>query len=63
MLTEIASGNRRHYWLSTFGTPGSRWVYHRLLAEWETNGAGMHYARSGLRMTDLEGNTRWSMHV
>ena len=37
-LTDAATGKRRDYWLGTFGTPESRELYHRLLADWETNG-------------------------
>lgn len=37
-LTDAATGKRRDYWLGEFGTPASRELYHRLLAEWEAAG-------------------------
>ncbi len=37
-LTDSATGKRRDYWLGEFGTPASREMYHRLVAEWEGNG-------------------------
>lgn len=37
-LTDSATGKRRDYWLGPHGTPESREAYHRVLAEWESNG-------------------------
>ncbi len=37
-LTDSVTKQRRDYWLGEHGTPESRERYHRLIAEWETNG-------------------------
>ena len=37
-LTDSITKQRRDYWLGEHGTPESRERYHRLIAEWETNG-------------------------
>ena len=37
-LTDAATGKRRDYWLGPFGTPASREMYYRLLAEYEALG-------------------------
>ena len=37
-LTDSASGKRRDYWLGPYGTPASRELYYRLLAEYEALG-------------------------
>lgn len=37
-LTDAVSKKRRDYWLGTYGTPESRELYHRIIAEWEARG-------------------------
>ncbi|MFN7022833.1 MAG: hypothetical protein ACK4WH_16155, partial [Phycisphaerales bacterium] len=37
-LTDAATKRRRDYWLGEFGSPESRELYHRVVAEWEANG-------------------------
>ena len=37
-LTDSRTGKRRDYWLGEFGSPESRELYYRLLAEWESSG-------------------------
>jgi integrase len=37
-LTDSATKRRRDYRLGVFGTPESREMYHRIIAEWEANG-------------------------
>ncbi len=37
-LTDSATKRRRDYWLGAFGSPGSRELYHRLIAAWEAGG-------------------------
>lgn len=36
-LTDARTKRRRDYWLGEFGSPQSRELYHRLIAEWESN--------------------------
>lgn len=37
-LTDSATSKRRDYWLGEHGSPASRELYHRLVAEWEAGG-------------------------
>lgn len=37
-LTDAATKRRRDYWLGEYGSPESRELYHRVVAEWEANG-------------------------
>lgn len=37
-LTDAATRQRRDYWLGEYGSPESREMYHRVIAEWEANG-------------------------
>lgn len=37
-LTDSVTKKRRDYWLGEYGSPASRELYHRVIAEWETNG-------------------------
>ncbi len=37
-LTDNVTGYRKDYWLGPYGSPDSREVYHRILAQWESNG-------------------------
>lgn len=37
-LTGTATERRRDYWLGEYGSPESRTLYHRVVAEWEANG-------------------------
>ncbi len=37
-LTDSATGYRKDYWLGLYGSPESRELYHRLLAQWESGG-------------------------
>lgn len=44
-LTDSATGKRRDYWLGLHGSSESREAYHRVLAEWESNGRRFPDAR------------------
>lgn len=44
-LSDSVTKERRDYWLGTYGTPESRELYHRLIAEWE---------KRGRRLPDIE---------
>ena len=37
-LTDSATGYRKDYWLGPYGSPESRELYHRVLAQWESGG-------------------------
>ena len=37
-LTDSTTRKRRDYWLGEYGTPESRELYHRVIAEWEARG-------------------------
>jgi integrase len=37
-LTDAATGYRKDYWLGAYGSPESRELYHRVLAQWESGG-------------------------
>jgi integrase len=37
-LTDAATGYRKDYWLGPYGSPESRELYHRVLAQWESGG-------------------------
>jgi hypothetical protein len=36
-LTDSVTGYRKDFWLGAYGSPESRELYHRLLAQWEAN--------------------------
>ncbi|MCC6910191.1 MAG: hypothetical protein IT430_19840 [Phycisphaerales bacterium] len=44
-LTDAVTKQRRDYWLGEFGTPQSREMYHRVIAEWEANGRRLFEAK------------------
>ena len=37
-LTDSVTGYRKDYWLGLYGSPESRELYHRVLAQWESSG-------------------------
>ncbi len=37
-LTDSVAGYRKDHWLGTYGSPESRELYHRVLAQWESGG-------------------------
>ena len=37
-LTDSVTGYRKDYWLGPYGSPESRELYHRVLAQWESGG-------------------------
>jgi len=37
-LTDAVTKRRKDYWLGEYGSPESRELYHRVVAEWEANG-------------------------
>ncbi len=37
-LTDGVTGYRKDYWLGPYGSPESRELYHRVLAQWESGG-------------------------
>ncbi len=37
-LTDSVTDYRKDYWLGSYGTPESRELYHRVLAQWESGG-------------------------